>query len=93
MSYNSALRDCLAECLDQFLTNLEHRGYRFISLDQALADPAYATPDLFIGPEGFSWLIRLKLAFGQKADWQNEPDPPKWIIQLSNQIRQANQKH
>ncbi len=82
-----------AECLDELLTNLEKRGYRFISLDQALADPAYATPDLFIGPQGFSWLIRWKLAFGQKADWQNEPDPPTWIIKMSKNIRRAKLKH
>jgi peptidoglycan/xylan/chitin deacetylase (PgdA/CDA1 family) len=81
-----------AECLDELLTNLEKRGYRFISLDQALADPAYGTPDNFIGPQGFSWLIRWKLAFGQKADWQNEPDPPEWIMKSSNDIRRANQK-
>jgi len=78
-----------AECLDQLLTNLERRGYRFISLGQALTDPAYATPDLFIGPQGISWLIRWKLAFGQAADWQNEPDPPAWIIQMSKEMRRA----
>ena len=82
-----------AECLDQLLTNLEHRGYRFITLDDALADPAYATPDLFIGPEGFSWLLRWKLAFGQQADWQKEPDPPAWVMNMSNDIRCAKQKH
>ncbi len=82
-----------SECLDGLLTNLERRGYRFISLDQALADPAYATPDLFIGPEGFSWLIRWKLAFGQTADWQNEPDPPAWIVKMSREIRRAKRKH
>ncbi len=78
-----------AEVLDPLLTNLQRRGYRFVSLDQALMDPAYATPDLFIGPQGFSWLVRWKLAFGQKADWQNEPDPPQWVIKMSDQIRQA----
>jgi peptidoglycan/xylan/chitin deacetylase (PgdA/CDA1 family) len=82
-----------AECLDELLTSLERRGYRFISLDEALADPAYATPDLFIGPEGFSWLIRWKLAFGQQADWQDEPGPPEWVAKMSNQIREANQTH
>jgi peptidoglycan/xylan/chitin deacetylase (PgdA/CDA1 family) len=82
-----------AECLDEILTRLERRGYHFISLDVALADLAYATPDLFIGPEGFSWLIRWKLAFGQKADWQNEPHGPEWIIKMSSDIRRAKQKH
>ena len=77
------------ECLDELLSNLERRGYRFISLDEALADPAYATPDLFIGPQGVSWLMRWKLAFGQKADWQNEPDPPAWVIKTSKEMRQA----
>jgi len=81
-----------AECLDRILTNLQHRGYRFISLDQALADPAYATPDRYIGPAGFSWLIRWKLAFGQKADWQDEPNPPEWVSRMSDDIRKANQK-
>lgn len=82
-----------AECLDELLTNLDQRGYRFISLEQALADPAYTTRDLFIGPEGFSWLIRWRLAFGQKADWQNEPDPPTWVMKMSNDLRQAKQEH
>lgn len=78
-----------AECLDGLLTNLERRGYRLISIDEALADPAYATRDLFIGPQGFSWLIRWKLAFGQKADWQSEPDPPAWVLKISKEMRQA----
>jgi peptidoglycan/xylan/chitin deacetylase (PgdA/CDA1 family) len=78
-----------AECLDTLLTNLESRGYHFISLDEALADPAYQTPDLFIGPQGFSWLLRWKLAFGQKADWENEPAAPVWITKMSDDIRQA----
>lgn len=81
-----------AECLDQLLTSLERRGYRFVTLDQALADPAYKTPDLFIGDEGCSWLIRWKLAFGQKADCESEPDPPSWVMKASDEIRRANQK-
>lgn len=81
-----------SECLARILTNLERRGYRFISLDQALADPAYSTPDHYIGPAGFSWLIRWKLAFGQKADWQDEPNPPEWVSNMSDEIRRQNRK-
>jgi len=77
-----------AECLDNVLTNLEHRGYRFISLDEALADPAYATPDLFIGPQGISWLSRWKISFGQ-SPWNSDPDPPEWITRMSDEIRQS----
>jgi peptidoglycan/xylan/chitin deacetylase (PgdA/CDA1 family) len=81
-----------AECLDRLLTNLERRGYRFIPLDEALTDPAYATPDLFIGPEGISWLLRWKLAFGQ-SPLESGTDPPAWIIKMSNDIRQAKRKN
>lgn len=81
-----------AECLGELLTNLERRGYRFITLDEALADPAYRTPDLFVGPQGFSYLTRWKLAFGQKADWENEPDPPAWVQKMSKELRQAKRK-
>jgi len=77
-----------AECLDDVLTNLERRGYRFVPLGEALADPAYTTPDLFIGPQGISWLSRWKLSIGQ-SPWNSDPDPPSWIVKMSNEIRQA----
>jgi peptidoglycan-N-acetylglucosamine deacetylase len=77
-------------CLDAFLTRLEQRGYKFITVDEALTDPAYQTPDKFIGPEGISWLTRWKLAFGLKADFENDPDPPKWVMEMSKKLRPAN---
>jgi peptidoglycan-N-acetylglucosamine deacetylase len=81
-----------AECLDALLTKLEKRGYRFVSLDDALADSAYATPDLFIGGVGISWLTRWKMAFGQKPDYEKSPDPPKWIQQGFEDSRRAHSK-
>ena len=84
--------DLNAECLDALLTQLENRGYKFISLDDALADPAYATPDLFVGDVGISWLTRWKLAFGQKPDYQNSPEPPKWVQEGFERIRSAHSK-
>lgn len=84
--------DLNAECLDALLSKLEKRGYKFISLDDALADPAYATPDLFVGGIGISWLTRWKLAFGQKPDYQNSPEPPKWVQQGFEEIRSTHAK-
>lgn len=81
-----------AECLDALLTKLETRGYKFVSLDDALADPAYSTPDLFIGGVGISWLTRWKMAFGQKPDYEKSPDPPKWIQQGFEDSRRAHSK-
>jgi peptidoglycan/xylan/chitin deacetylase (PgdA/CDA1 family) len=78
-----------AECLDAILTDLERRGYRFISLDEALKDPAYQTPDLYVGTQGFSWLGRWKLAFGQPAKLPNAPVPPDWVEKMSEEIRRS----
>jgi peptidoglycan-N-acetylglucosamine deacetylase len=80
------------ESLDALLTKIEQRGYRFISLEEALADPAYATPDKYIGPEGISWLNRWKIAFGQQPDFKHNPDPPKWVMQMSEEFRKERSK-
>jgi peptidoglycan/xylan/chitin deacetylase (PgdA/CDA1 family) len=77
------------ETLDALLAKIEQRGYRFVSLEEALADPAYSTPDQYIGPEGISWLNRWKIAFGKPPDYQHNPDPPKWVIQMSDEFRRA----
>jgi len=79
-----------AECNDKFLTRLEQRNYKFITVGEALEDPAYKTEDKNIGAEGISWVTRWKLAFGMKADYQNDPDPPKWVIETSKKLRTAN---
>lgn len=71
-----------ADTLDEMLTRLEKRGYRFVTLGQAMADPAYATTDNYVGPIGPSWLHRWALAFGKPMSFQEEPDPPKWILDL-----------
>jgi hypothetical protein len=68
---------------------LEQRGYRFVSLDEALADPAYATPDRFVGTAGISWIDRWRVFFGQKADYEHDPDPPEWVMKKFAEIRKA----
>ncbi|HEY0703823.1 MAG TPA: polysaccharide deacetylase family protein [Candidatus Acidoferrales bacterium] len=80
------------ECLDALLTKLEKRGYKFISLDQALADPAYATPDLYIG-EGMSWLEKWKIALNLKMEKDKGPDLPDWTQKIFDDMRKERQKN
>jgi len=89
LMHDSALN---TEMLDAYLQKIEKRGYRFVSLDEALADPAYSTPDRYVGPEGISWLNRWRLAFGMEPDYQHNPDPPKWVMQTSKDFREAHMK-
>jgi peptidoglycan/xylan/chitin deacetylase (PgdA/CDA1 family) len=79
------------ECLDSLLTKLEKRGYTFISLEQAMSDPAYATPDRWIGTGGL-WMERWKLAMGLKPEPEKGPDPPKWAEDIFDQMRKEQQK-
>jgi len=71
------------DTLEAVLTLFERRGYRFITLDEALADPAYATPDRFIGKYGPSWLHRWRIALGLPPRVMEEPDPPAWVAELA----------
>jgi peptidoglycan/xylan/chitin deacetylase (PgdA/CDA1 family) len=74
-----------AENLDAVLTLMERRGYRFVSLSQALADGAYRTPDLYYHGDGISWLDRWQLAFGKPIN-AKPPEPPHWVQQQYDAI-------
>jgi peptidoglycan/xylan/chitin deacetylase (PgdA/CDA1 family) len=47
-----------ADYLGDVLAMLERRGYAFITLDEALSDPAFERGDPYTGPRGFHWLER-----------------------------------
>jgi peptidoglycan-N-acetylglucosamine deacetylase len=79
------------ECLDALLERLEKREYKFVSLDTAMSDPAYATPDLYVGT-GILWMDRWKLALGMKLDLSKGPEPPGWAEQIFEQMRKERQK-
>ena len=85
-----------AETLDAILSKLEDRGYEFISLVEALRDPAYSTLDVYSGSFGISWFHRwsLSLGYGTRETqdgrtfpetlWR-EPDAPEFVMKLAEQ--------
>lgn len=60
---------------------LAERGYRFVSLETAMADPVYAREDVYVGRYGMSWLLRWARADGRNTP--REPDAPDWVTALS----------
>ena len=58
-------------------TGLSDRGYRFVSLAEALDDPAYFLPDEFVGAPANSWFNHWEVTAGRKP--VPTPKPPKWI--------------
>jgi peptidoglycan/xylan/chitin deacetylase (PgdA/CDA1 family) len=71
------------DALDALLTRMEQRGYRWITLGEAMKDAAYATPDEYVGKWGPSWLHRWRVAKNLPPRMADEPDPPRWILDLS----------
>ena len=66
--------------LDSLAIMLRGRGYRFITLSEALEDPAYQLSDTYYGPGGISWLHRWALTQGRdKSIFAGEPVVPAWI--------------
>ncbi len=76
--------DLNADCLDEILQRLTARGYKFVSLDKVMADPAYETKDTYVNKYGPTWLFRWSKSKGMNLDFSGDPDPPKWVMDLYN---------
>jgi peptidoglycan/xylan/chitin deacetylase (PgdA/CDA1 family) len=70
-----------ADYLDDLVTMLRKRGYRFISLDEALEDPAYRLPDHYTGRRGISWLQRWAITMEREVE--DAPDMPDWVVKVA----------
>jgi acetyl esterase/lipase/peptidoglycan/xylan/chitin deacetylase (PgdA/CDA1 family) len=61
-----------ADNLDGLATMLENKGYRFISLEEALKDPVYRAPDKYIPTS--DWLSHWAFSKGKQFLWPAPPD-------------------
>lgn len=68
-----------ADLMPDLLAMLRRRGYTFVSLDHALADPVYRLPDEYAGTGGFSWIHRWAKTKGIKTT--PEPEAPDWVTE------------
>ena len=72
--------DLNADCLDELLARFAARGYGFITLDAAMSDSAYQSPDTMISKMGPTWLWRWSQSKGLHLSFAADPDPPAWIM-------------
>jgi peptidoglycan/xylan/chitin deacetylase (PgdA/CDA1 family) len=73
-----------AHYFDALAEMMRKRGYEFISIDEALKDPAYQSKDSYIGNGGISWLHRWALTQGTKGPFfKGEPEAPGYIKKLA----------
>lgn len=60
---------------------LKSRGYKFITLQEALQDSAYKSPDTFTGAGGISWLHRWAYTKGYRKEFfAGEPVTPEFVM-------------
>ena len=76
--------DITADSLDEMLQRFAERGYKFVTLDKVMADPAYQTKDTMVTKFGPTWLWRWTRSKGMDLDFAGDPDPPKWVMDLYN---------
>jgi peptidoglycan/xylan/chitin deacetylase (PgdA/CDA1 family) len=53
-----------AEHMGELMDMIRKRGYRFITLEEALSDDAYGSPDTFVGEEGRGWIEHWAITRG-----------------------------
>jgi peptidoglycan-N-acetylglucosamine deacetylase len=75
-----------AEHIGDLLDLMRKRGYRFISLEDALSDQAYSLPDTYVGEEGTGWLEHWAITMGKPP--QGAPEFPQWVIDRAKSLRQ-----
>jgi peptidoglycan/xylan/chitin deacetylase (PgdA/CDA1 family) len=66
-----------ADSFPRLAAVLKARGYRFVTLDEALRDEAFQRPDTYTGAWGISWLNHWEITEGRKRS--PSPDPPAWL--------------
>jgi peptidoglycan/xylan/chitin deacetylase (PgdA/CDA1 family) len=73
-----------ADHIGELLDVLRKRGYRFITLEDALGDQAYSLPDTYVGEEGSGWLEHWAITQGRIP--QGAPSMPQWVIDRTKEL-------
>ena len=60
-----------AQNFPALLQILRERGYEVVTMEEAMSDEAYNSPDNYTGKTGISWLQRWNITRG--GNWQTEP--------------------
>lgn len=66
---------------DGLVAMIKQRGYRFVSLEQALKHKAYRSLDTYAGPFNDSWLHHWLLSVGLRPP--KAPEPPQFVRRLA----------
>jgi peptidoglycan/xylan/chitin deacetylase (PgdA/CDA1 family) len=69
-----------ADVIEQVLNIFKQKQYRFVSLADALSDPAYKTPDTVLTKYGWMWAYRWARVLDIPVNGALETEPPAWVL-------------
>ena len=72
-----------SDYLDSLIAMYKRNNYSFVSLDNALRDPAYETAVTVFGNWGISWIDRWALSEGKKEFLSEDPTTPEYVKKLA----------
>ena len=75
-----------ADTLDDLANMLRRFDLHAITLDEAMRDPAYRSPDTYAGKDGLNWLERWALMMHKDLPSAGDVDPPKSIQQQYDKV-------
>lgn len=68
-----------ADALDKLAALLRRMRLRPVGLGEAMREPAYETPDRYVGKDGLNWLERWAVTLHRQLPEAGDIDPPHWI--------------
>ena len=74
-----------ADHIGELMDVLRKRGYRFITLGDALDDAAYSLPDTYVGEGGTGWIDQWAITQGKIP--QGAPTFPQWVMDRTKELR------
>jgi len=74
-----------ADTFDALAAMMRERGYDFITLDRAISDSAYASPDDWVGG-GVGWIERWGITKGMdELVFEHDPQVPEWVQKIAKE--------
>lgn len=78
-----------ADTFPRLVRMIRRRGYRFITVGEALTDPAYRSPDTWIEDGGVSWIERWGVTRGMSQSlFDHDPPAAAWITRLAGVVEE-----
>lgn len=75
-----------ADSLGELSSLLRRTGMHVVSLDRAMADPAYKISDDHEDADGDEWLSRWAVTLDKELPWDDFPQPPADIVAANDRL-------